>query len=260
MDYLNQLNQFNLRGLIHAPDESDAAFFLRSKKASLSEQFPESKLAKELFDIAPDWVWLVYSSKGLHFWEGGCTWIEKDHVTLQLNPAFKKKNTYFGYSKEEVIAHELVHVARAAFEEPIFEEILAYQTASSPFRRFFGPFLRTTKETLLFLGALGLYVFASLFSVFQTVALAGFASVVTGGSLRLLRAQWIFRRARKNLAGVVGKANALPTLLRMTDREITRFSKMQGEDILLYAKKMSKIHIRWKQITSAYFPTDLLTA
>lgn len=254
MHFQEKLLQLNKRGLVHAPDESDESFFLRCRNSPPIESYPRSTRALELYDIEPDWVWLLFENKGLRFWEGGCTWIERNHISLQLNKAFKYRKKYFGYARKEVIAHELVHVVRASFEEPVFEEILAYQTSTSAFRRYFGPILRTTKETTLFWGAFSFLVVAGLFSIFQSAAYMGMAFLLMGGSLRLFRSQQIFRKTRKKLSALVGKEKALPVMLRLTDREIIRFSKMSGEQIITYAGKMKKIQIRWQQITGAYFP------
>ncbi|HEY4831176.1 MAG TPA: hypothetical protein VIH61_01250, partial [Waddliaceae bacterium] len=221
--------------------------------SSISALSPSSPLAKRLFDIDPDWVWMTFDNKGLHFWEGGCTWVKRDHITLQLNKAFQKKPSYFGYSREEVIAHELVHVARSNFEEPIFEEILAYQTSSSSFRRFCAPLFRTAKESLFFMITLAAFFAAAFFDIFQKTVIAGVLCLVTGGSLRLFWAQRTFSRTQKKLSKIVKKEHVLAVMLRLTDREIIRFSKMCTDEITVYATKMTKIQLRWQQIHAAYF-------
>src|SRR6478609_5859945 len=122
IDYLLELNR---RGLVHAPEESEKAFFARCNlaipKAEKSSQLVISPLAIQLFDINPDWVELSNHTKGLRLWEGGCTWIDEGHVTIQIHPAFQQKGKYCGYERDEILAHELVHVIRSQFEEPIFE-------------------------------------------------------------------------------------------------------------------------------------------
>ena len=243
----------NKRGLIHAPDESDDAYLLRCKLAKKRDSFPHSQLAADLFDIEPDWVNLRYSDQRLRLWEGGCTWIESNHITLQLRKVFEKKSRYLGYSRDEIIAHELVHVVRSSFEEPIFEEILAYQTSTSLLRRFFGPIFRSSKESVFFIISLCVACFATLFATFQTFVYLGALGVVAGGTFRLLKAQRIFSQTRKKIGQIVGKEKALAVMLRLTDREIIRFSKMEKEQIVSYAVKMSRTQTRWRQIRLAYF-------
>ncbi len=247
------LSDYNKRGLIHAPDESEDAFLLRCRDAKQREASPRSKLAAELFDVDPDWVHLRYSDQRLRLWEGGCTWIELNQVTLQLRKIFEKKSHYLGYSKEEITAHELVHVVRSGFEEPVFEEILAYQTSSSPLRRWLGPIFRSSKESTIFIITLFAAFFASLFALFQFFVYLGAFGLLAYGVYRLFKAQRTFSKARKNLAKVVGVEKALAVMVRLTDREISRFSKMEKERIITYAIKMSRTQARWQQIRSAYF-------
>lgn len=254
MSFKERLIELNRRGLIHAPDESDDTFFLRCRRASSSTASPPSTLAKSLFDIEPDWVWMVYDNKGLRFWEGGCTWTKSDHITLQLNKAFQKKESYLGYSRDEVIAHELVHVVRGQFEEPIFEEILAYQTSPSAFRRFFAPLFRTARESLFFMVSLTVLLAASFLNLFQMAAFIGLFCLMLGGTCRLLWAQHTFNKTQKKLHKLVGKERSLAVMIRLTDREIIRFSKMAIEEVESYARKMSKIQMRWQQIVGSYFP------
>jgi len=249
----NTLLEKNRRGLIHAPDESDDAFLLRCSQAKKKESSPSSELAKKLYDIDPDWVQVYYSDQRLRLWEGGCTWIESDQVTLQLRKTFEKKSRYLGYSRDEIMAHELVHVVRGSFEEPIFEEILAYQTSPSFLRRFLGPIFRSSKESTFFVISLLATFVATLFATFQTLVYLGALTIVAGGTFRLLKAQRTFSRTRKKIGQIVGKQKALAVMIRLTDREIIRFSKMEKEQIVSYAVKISRTQPRWQQIRLAYF-------
>lgn len=252
-----KLLEKNTRGLIHAPDESEDAFLLRCQLSQKNESAPSSNLAKKIFDIEADWVSLRYSDQRLRFWEGGCTWIEADQVTLQLRKAFEKKPRYFGYSYEEIVAHELVHVVRNSFEEPIFEEILAYQTSSSPFRRFLGPVFRSSKESTFFMLCLAAVCLSTITATFQAFVYLGIFGLVAGGTWRLFRTQRIFSQARKKIAEIVGKENALAVMVRLTDREIIRFSRMEKDQIITYSVKMSRTQLRWLQIRLAYFSNHI---
>jgi hypothetical protein len=247
-----ELLSFNRRGLFAAPDETEEMFFRRCQ-ASSPVVTNLSPRAKELFDIEPDWLKVIYDNKGLRLWEGGCTWIEADRVTLQLDKTFLKKESHFGYKREEIVAHELVHVVRGSFEEPIFEEVLAYQTSHSSFRRYFGPIFRTPKETLLLMGLIVGYGVASFFEMLQIPLISLFTATLLFGLLRLFRTQTIFAKAKKRLQSLISQQAILPVMLRLTDREIIRFSKMTPDEILSYAQKMTKVTLRWQQLFFAYF-------
>ncbi len=252
MDIKEKLLELNKRGLIHAPDESDEQFFKRCLKACSKSTNLASTLAHDLFDISPDWVGVVYDNKGLKVWEGACTWIGEE-ITLQLKKAYHKKNSFLGYSYDELIAHELVHVVRSGFEEPVFEEILAYQSSTSSFRRFCAPLFRSTKETNFFMVALAAFVGSSFFEAAQGFALIGFCLLIIAGFVRLTHTQRTFAKAKNKLIELVSEDKVLAVMVRLTDREIIRFSKMSSHEIAAYAQKMSKNQIRWQQIFGAYF-------
>ena len=243
-----KLVELGRKGLIPGPDESDEAFFKRCAEATpISDGTPPS-----VFGVSPDWIEVEYSNKGLRFWEGGCTWIEGENVTLQLRKIFEKKQRYLGlYSRDELTGHEVVHVVRSAFEEPIFEEILAYQTAPSPFRRFFGPIIRSPRESLFFLVALSGVILSMFWPLLYSVALVGLIGLIGGGCIRLLKNQWAFSRTRNKL----GK-NALEIMLRLSDREITRFSTMSEQEISSYMQKMKRSSLRWKQLVATFYANE----
>ena len=192
------------RGLIRGPREDEEAFARRCAQCQpiAGEEWAIAhRRTQELFGFTVDWVPLTYSNQKLPFWEGAATWISETGLPhIQLRKAFKK-GRHLGYSRDEILAHESVHAARMAFDEPRFEEIIAYQTSKSPLRRFFGPLFRRTWESALFMTALTL----TPFFLPSLVIPAYFF-------FRLLRNQMIFRRCRKK--------HPLSVIIGLTDREI----------------------------------------
>lgn len=180
---------------------------------------------------------IIYSNKGLRFWEGGCTWTEGERTWVQLRKVFEKKERYLGYTREEIIAHERVHLLRKNFQEPVFEEILAYQTSSSPFRRFFGPVIRSSKETFFFL----LLLCAAPFEPILYLGVLLLSGLAIG---RLVRNQKIFARTKLNVIEIVGREKAFSILIRLKDKEILALSKMKREAIIdfLIDYKLSTIN------------------
>lgn len=201
-----ELLLFAKRGLIPGPNEDEKAFLQRaSKLESFSpEDWKEAHAKTEkLYGFAIDWVSCTYSNHKLPFWEGAATWISEEGIpSIQLRNGFKK-GKYLGYTRSEVLAHEAVHAARSAFEEPRFEEILAYRTSTNFFRKCLGPLFRKPKESLLFL----LFFPLGIFFLF-----------------RLLRDQWIFQGCLQKLP--------LPVILCLTDKEIARFAEIKPDSSL----------------------------
>lgn len=249
---------------------------LKTLSKSVSE-YPQAEFLLEAnrklaayYDTSSSWISLFFSNHQLPFWQGGCAWIfqmTEDSPTgalIQLRKAFSHSSTYLGiYEREELLEHELVHVGRMEFKEPIFEEILSYRTSKSMFRRLFGPLFQSSMESFIFLLLLGfVFIFDNfLFSLqhlhahkiglwLWTAPLGYFAYLFT----RLLRRQKIFNRCLKKLSECLGSSqNARYVIYRLQDKEIVMFSKSSIEAIKEYAREHALNELRWKVIVEAYF-------
>jgi hypothetical protein len=169
-------------------------------------------------DLDLEAVEFSFSNKKLLPWEGGCLWQrENEKPLLQLRKVFKKKERFLWlYSKKEIIEHELVHAKRLHFDEPIFEEVLAYQTSPSAFRKFFGPFFRNSKESLLFF----LSSFTLIFMPVIYLAIFGFFI------LRLIRVQTIFLGTKKKLIKKFQcEKKTFEHMIQLKDKEIISIYK-----------------------------------
>lgn len=206
------------RGLIPGPDESEEAFLQRVEQAQTLSHF-EWKEVSSAFGFVIDWVPISYSNHKISWWEGAATWISEDRLpSIQLRTSFKK-GSFLGYSRSDVLAHEAVHAARTRFEQPQFEEVLAYSTAPQAWKRFFGPLFSRTWEPLVLLLSVVLGVFIPLVPVLLISFALGWLSF----------RQWIFKRCYQKLS--------LPTVLCMTDREMRKFAWMSELEIQEYLEK-----------------------
>jgi len=198
------------RGLIPGPEESEEAFL---KRAELAKPLGHPEWSEANLPFKIDWAALTYSNQKLAWWEGAATWISEDGLpSIQLRKSFEK-GSFLGYKRSEVLSHEAIHAARMRFEEPHFEEVLAYSTASQAWKRFFGPLFSRTWEPLVLIAAMALGVF------WLWVPL-----VVVGLSLGWLGyRQWVFKRCCRKLSFSV--------VVTLTDREMKRFAKMSEEEI-----------------------------
>lgn len=244
----SQLIDLNKKGLIPGPLESVEQF---SRRISFCEH--KKPVSLSLYKIEPDWLEVTFSNQGLMPWEGGCTFID-DQPTIQLRKSLEKRSKFLFYKKEEMIAHEVVHGVRTAFEEPIFEEILAYQTSDSWFRRLLGPIFRTPREAFFFVIILLLVSGGQLFLHSISEALIVILGMMGFGLLRITRTYFSFYRMLKSLNKVLNsKSAALACALHLTDKEIYDFGKMPSEEILSYVNIQKDKSLRWKQIHCVFF-------
>lgn len=247
-----ELLQLNASGFIPGPSETEEMFLNRAasvqKRCGQGEQIPRAHLdwvrlqLKEIFDFEPECIPVFYSNRSLAVWQGAASWIEDGKlISVQLREALRK-GSYWGYRRDEILAHEAVHAARSAFEEPRTEEFFAYLVSEKWWRRAFGPMIQRPWEVWPFLLGMGTGLFFPLGNF-------GAAAWVGMGFLRLIRLHRCLRRAGKSLMRVVKdgkKARAI--LLRLTDREIELLAK--GADIAAYAARQECL--RWRLIRLAY--------
>ena len=286
---MEKLLLLNREGFIPGPKESYESFM---KRVSLTKKLYEDankffekekppfklndKLKKpelswvnptllNLFDISVDKYPVYFSNEKLNFLQGAATWfLDFEGVFVPLLQLRKnlKKGTYLKiYELEDVLSHELVHFARAGFDEKIFEEFLAYSTSSRLLRKIFGPLFDSFKEICWFLGFLSIFLVSQYISIFfESIFFSALFVIsflgVFGSTFfymgRLFFRKKIFNRCFKKLIEILkNKKQAKAVIFRLTDREIKRFSKMKLEEIERYAK--SEKSLRWRVIFEAYF-------
>jgi len=209
-----ELSGYLKRGVFPLPEETEEVFVERARRfpvfALAEEQLEAGKITASFFGFSAEWMAVVYSAKNLPFWEGAATWIDPQAFPyIQLRPEFQK-GAYLGLRRDEVLAHEAVHAVRMHYNEPVFEEILAYQTSRHRWRRIIGPFFRYPAESLLFLIALGIGVFCAVIGILFVLLIPALMALYF--SIRLVWNQSIFRRAQKKYP--------LSVLVWMTDVEI----------------------------------------
>jgi len=213
---------------------------------------------KRLFDFSPDWLPAFYQSKGLAFWHGAMTWIftsqeKKAKFALLQFRASLKKGSYLGfYQLDEMMAHEAVHAARMAFEEPVYEELFSYLTSSRRLGRVLGPIVKRRYEMTLFILFLStglLFQFLEFFLAAKLLYTCTWGWLLLGCS-RLFKVHRSFNKAHKNLFSLV-KERTFFVLLRLSDQEIRHFSKISSQEILQFSEKESSL--RWRLLRLAYF-------
>ncbi|MBS0652624.1 MAG: hypothetical protein JSR39_03765 [Verrucomicrobia bacterium] len=258
---MENLAQLNRNGIFPAPGQNDEVFWNKvdfvSAQSTMGEALPN---LVERFDINPSWVPVQCSNEGLHFWEGAVLWQQHTDAGFLLPQVQVSKRAQRFYSKEELIAHEIVHAVRCDFMEEQFEEVLAYSTSPKAWRKWLGPFFRKPKEATIFIWAMAATVGVQAIEL-ATEWSSGFflipwlpAILILAGLVRLLKTQRHFRRCLNNLSQAIKNPDqSLAVALRLSDAEIRSFSRMEPEDIRNFVEKEKNEHLRWKMLASCYF-------
>lgn len=272
----------NREGFIPGPEEKVEDFFKRVKltkelykeredffkKISKNPPFnmkeyvkkPDLNWAKSsllnLFDISINNFSFYFSNENLFFFQGAATWIlDIENISLPILQVRKnfKRGAYLGiYDLSDILTHESCHIARAAFDEPVFEEVFAYMSSTNIIRKIFGPIIKSSKEVMFFF----LFLFFSFISQFFSILekLGYFFSIISFLMLsfalfRLFHKKWIFRKCFKKLFSILkDKKKSLAVMFRLKDSEIKKFSKLKKEEIENFVKKEKKKTLRWKMI------------
>lgn len=257
---MNELLVLNSEGLFPGPNESEENFYRRVHAVkeyfySQASAVPRhhwtwaSEQLQALYGFSPRWCCAVYSSRGLAPWQAAATWIDVKRIyTIQLRPS---RWLPWLVDVDEVLVHEAVHAARAAFNEPKFEEILAYLTSDSKWRQVIGPLFCRPKEALILMLLAGC---GAILQIAEIVWSQNFGSVgcfftaavlCCGWSMRLFWMRIRFARAGRCLMRRLRDPSmARAVLFRLTDDEIIQLSCGKWPD--------PKNDLRWRVIRSAY--------
>ncbi len=227
------LKELYYKGFVVGPTESLQAFQERVERVFSYKQTPSLLKEKLPFPIV---TWeesgssflLFRSNKQLPVWLGALTWIVDAIPVLQL----PKTKRFSWISEEELLRHEEVHARRAAFEENRFEEILAYNTSSSPWRKKWGALFRTPRESTIFLALFLLPLFSLWFYLLPL-------SYLFYLTLRLIKNRSYYKKALQEISILFTSPEKVLECLQ--DHEILAFAKGKGETV-------PKNSLRWQQI------------
>lgn len=283
----SDLLKYNQQGLIPGPAEEEAAFVQRAwycqnikTKLEQTKAFPfeyldvhQSLLPEKawaitcsLYDIKPSWIPVTINNHQLAPWHGGCAWIFQLDMQSPTSAFLQlRKGQSLFYEHAEIMAHECAHIGRMQFDEPLFEELLAYQSSPKAWRRWLGPLVQSPRESLFFCALIlammffDLYVLA--FDQQELISLSFWLKglpllAILAAGARLLKRHATFNTALRNLTDIVAsekKARAI--LYRLTDSEIILFAKLSAEHILKHAQQQNCL--RWRLIKLAYLQTGV---
>ena len=199
---LENLAKIDAGGLLLAPGESPEEFLSRLSEMSQIMAELEQSIAKEggysifpgitltnnaripqeilaeaeeetdrLYGFKVDWVPGFFLSKGVGPLWGGCAISFPGGVptVFLIRSSFADRRRWFIYDREELMAHELCHVARTPLSDRPLEEHFAYQTAKSRLRRITGNCFQTQFDALAFIVPVFILLAAQILKTFSSI-------------------------------------------------------------------------------------------
>ncbi len=232
-------------------------------------QSAESR-TRDLYDFGINWVPGFFTNKQMGILFAGCAMYSREDsfAVFVIRKAFQWKEMWIIYSRTELMAHELCHIAHIGFDTKNYEEIFAYQSSESRFRRVCGGMLRTSADTYLLLFSVFVLLVAQLVNVaVRPPADWGKFPMPMIFSMTFLTIAFIcsryifymnrFRRAVKNLARLFDRRYSLPILFRCSETEIEKISKFHSDATLREWLNLNRQQsARWRVILQKYDTTS----
>ncbi|MBR5079052.1 MAG: hypothetical protein IKX30_09940 [Victivallales bacterium] len=248
-DALRKDGKYDAEGIIVTPDDR----IPNTLFAKIAEH------TKRLYRFQIDWVPGFFIDPSFSLLFGGCAFCSyPDFFTMFIiRRTFKTQEKWLIYNRDELLAHELCHVARIALLSEEFEETFAYQTSSSSFRKLIGGIFRKQTDSFMFLGVTFILLFAQILRTqwIHTMPIWPFWSLVgLVFAWLLIRHAFHCRRlgiAQRHIAELFGAENAFPVMFRCTDEELHRFASTPPHTLKTWILEQSSL--RW-QIIRKRFP------
>ena len=122
----------------------------------------------ELFGFSADWVPAFFINPSFSLLFGGCSFsfMPDFFAMFIVRRSFKHSPRWLIYGRDELIAHEMCHVARTPLLSRTYEESFAYSTSKSSFRKCIGGIFLSQWDSLSLLGSTFLLLVAQLCNLF----------------------------------------------------------------------------------------------
>lgn len=255
---INKLKKLNSKGFIVGPDETELQFFnrvevLTGAKTKQNFGFKTTFLKRvfsQVYDFEVDWL-LRFKKRSVNILYAAETNLFL--IDGLIIPVVKLTENFFCKRyRKNILVHEVIHAIRAAFNEPKYEEFIAYSCSESVFYKNFGPIFCKRYDLFIFL----LFSFLPLFGVFFTSCPFGLSFLplflfVIFLLNRLVNRRRTFKKALKRVEHQFDPAvNPLSIVVRLTDKEIEFFSKTNLSEARNFIDQQTSL--RWRQILSSY--------
>ncbi len=219
-----------------------------------------AEITYALYAFKIDWVLGFFLSSNLGLLWGGCAISvpEEDFSLFLIRKSFRSAKKWFIYRRDELLSHELCHIARAPLNDYRFEEHFAYQTSFSRLRRYMGNCFIYRYDALGFIMPVMLLLFIQIMITLEVVRLPIWPFWLVAGLYPI----WLFIRNQlsRNMIhkaqSKLAKICALPAavLFRCSATEIDQFAKVADDSIGKLWQEKVEHELRWQVIDYRFNP------
>lgn len=187
-----------------------------------------------VYGISPPSIPVYFADSGLGLFGGACFLQEGDKSAIVLRASFKNREQWLWYHRRDLLAHELCHAGRTACNSSKYEEVIAYQCASTRFLRYWGGIFHRHWEAYALALPAALFLVTSIFEslvlgtlFWRFIPLAVFLCLTV---FYLLRHLHIMRRfGRALIAASEIKSNGMSLIYQSGDGSIDRLACFDPE-------------------------------
>ena len=192
----------------------------------------------DLFGFEADWVPAFFINPSFSFLFGGCSFsfLPDFFAMFIIRRSFKNRQRWLIYGRDELMAHEMCHVARAPLLSNAYEETFAYCTTKSSFRKYIGGIFLSQWDSFMLLGSTLVLLLAQICNIFLMQLPVWIfwllpPIVLAWLMLRYWRLRRRMAKAHSTLATIYGR-NATKVLFRCSDDEINELANGTIPDAL----------------------------
>jgi len=210
----------------------------------------------DAYGFAIDWVPGFFLSKGLGPLWGGCAVSFSDDPlpVFLIRAVFAEKKKWLFYSRDELLAHELCHVARTPLRDAKYEETFAYRISNSPFRAYVGGCFERQHDAFLFLAPFFLLLAAQtakLYFGMSWIPIPLFWTLVALTPALFLLKNHLTRKKLFNAEKALENAETAKPfhiLFRSTAKEIAEIAALRNdpEELKRWLDRKADSEPRWK--------------
>lgn len=221
---------------------------------------PCLKQTESLFRFSMDWVPGFYQNSQPAFLFGGCCYTSDPdfYSFFQVRESFKEKQTWFFYNRDELMAHEMCHVARGGIGAKKYEEFFAYKTSNKNMRKAIGSVLYSQLDTYLILALSLIMPAVQIYNINYRVMdpismkpfIGAFLLLISFYIMRGLGLGSSYKSALANMEPIYGD-DSQAVLFRCNDQEINQFANASKETAAEIIKNQSN-ETRWKVINKRF--------
>jgi len=226
------------------------------------DHMQEASSYVERYAFSITWVPAFYNSKSLPPLCGGCSMVTCTGLPFFiLKAVFKSKKRWLIYDRNELIAHELCHIARTPIEGKRFEELMAYKISPSFLRRYLGSCFRSGIESFFLIMPVFLLIIAQILqnTFFPELKIIYFIVLTVLYPVFLLTRDYADRKtysmAERNLYSCFQdkKVNTDAVLFRCTEEEIRYMATLENNGKFLeWVVSKGKTNLRWEIIKARF--------